>query len=234
MRHVSPASVATRNGVIAGVILGILSLPILTISGAERALGRLTPLPTLFLLVAVIVFLVIGFLAARRNGLVRSGVWSGFLAGLITAFIAVCLGIVILTLLAPFTLAAAHAARRARHGAGPLLARVVIVRLLLVGLALMVAGAIAGLLGGALGRIGRPHPSGGTGAGYTTPPPPPPSGDYAPAPAQPFAGSYPAPPAQPYVDPNPTPLMNATPTPYYSVATPYDDDAPTTFQQSEG
>ncbi|HEX8732561.1 MAG TPA: hypothetical protein VF725_10945 [Ktedonobacterales bacterium] len=232
MWQARPSSVATRNGVIAGVMLGILSLPILTISAVGRALGRLTPLPTLFLLLAVIVFVVVGFLATRRAGLLRSGVWSGFLAGLITAFIAVCLGIVILTLLAP--IAQVAPLRRGGRGVGALLARVVILRLLLAGLVVMVVGAIAGLLGGALGLLGRP---GGTppasGAGYAPLPSTPPIPPNMPHPPTPQPDAYTPAPAQPYADPYHTPAMGATPTPYYRVATPYEDDTPTVFHPGE-
>lgn len=212
MRQARPASAATRNGVIAGAILGILSLPVITFSAFGRAFGRLTALPTLFLLVAAVVFAVIGFLASRHNGLLSSGVWSGFLAGLITAFIAVCVGIVILTLLAPYALSAAHAVnpRRSPRAIAAILARAAVGRLLLSGLALLAAGALAGLIGGALGRLARPVSSGGQGARLAPNPPTP----------------------QPYVDPNPTPLMSATPAPFYPMATPYDDSAPTTEHDS--
>ncbi|MGH2504531.1 MAG: hypothetical protein ACRDID_18645 [Ktedonobacterales bacterium] len=223
MWQARPSSVATRNGVIAGVILGLLSLPLMTFSAIGRAVARLDAPSVFFLLVAVIVFLVIGYLATRRTGRLRSGVWSGFLAGLITAFIAVCLGIVILTLLAPYTLTAPRAGvvRRGGRAAVTLLARTVVVRLLLDALTLMIAGALAGLLGGALGRIGRPHAESGSGARPAPSPPAPEPRGYTPASAQPYADAY------------PTPQMGATPQPYYPIATPYDDSAPTTFHQSQ-
>ncbi len=223
MPQARPASVATRNGVIAGTVLGILSLPVITFSAVGRAFGRLTALPTLFLLVAVVVFAVMGFLASRRNGLLRSGVWSGFLAGLITAFIGVCVGVVILTLLAPYAVAAAHAAapRRTPRAALAILARVALTRLLLSGLALLAAGALAGLIGGALGRFARPGSAGGGQGAHFAPNPPTP---------QPFPFTPTN--AHPFVDPNPTPLMGATPAPFYPMATPYDDSAPTTEHDS--
>lgn len=222
MVQAQPASVATRNGVIAGVILGILSLPVITFSAIGRLVNRLSGLPLLFLLVALVVFAVAGFSAARRNGLLRSAAWAGFLAGLITAFIGICLGVVILTLMAPYVLALApRVASRPRAGRALVtaLARAGVLRLIVDGLALLAIGAVAGLIGGLLGRIGRPHNTSGPSASFVAPP----------VGAQPQAYA-PPPPAQPQT---PAGVYTQTPTPFYPTAAPYDDSAPTTIRDSQ-
>lgn len=230
MVSAQPSSVATRNGVIAGVILGILCLPIITVSAARAALGPRNGLAIIFLLVALVVFAVVGFSASRRNGLLRSGVWAGFLAALITTFIAVCLGIVIVTLLAPSLQAAAPAARRGvalRMSRLTLTARLALVRLTLGGLILLVGGLVAGLVGGLLGRIGRRGGGGGQAAAHVA------NG----ANAQMFSASTtPTPPhPQPYAQPFTPPMEQsyATPPAYYPAAAPFDDSAPTTVRESQ-
>ena len=226
-----PSSVATRNGVIAGILLGILSLPVITLSVIGRVASARVALPALFLLIALVVFAIAGFSAARRNGLIRSGVWAGFLAALLTAFVGFCLGVVIVTLLSPYVILAAPnlpAARRAGHIA--LAVRLVITRLGLGALILLASGAIAGTLGGLLGRIGRPRASDGLGAAYTTSgPTPPPAQGYAPAaPFSPPAQGY-APPAQIPADAYMPSQPPASPPPlYYPTPNAYENDAPTT------
>jgi hypothetical protein len=225
--QLQPSSIATRNGVIAGVVLGILSLTGITMTAVGVG-GR--ALQALYLLVALIVFAVVGFSASRYSGLLRSGVWAGFLAGLITAFIAVCLGVVILTLLASNASLAAPVARRGGHGAAAhlaLAARLAFVRISAGGLILLAGGFVAGLIGGSLGRIGRRRGAREQGApyvasaddaqtrAYMTPPPPP---------AQAYAGGY---------TPAPQSASSATPPPYYPTATAYDDSTPTTVRDSQ-
>ncbi len=239
------SSVATRNGVIAGVILGLLSLPVITLSAVTRLRGAGSGLSILFLVVAVVIFAVAGFAASRRNGLLRSGVWAGFLGGLITALILVCVGVVILTLLAPYALLAASAARRAGRLAA-LAGRAAIVRLVLSGLIVTVGGLIAGLIGGALGRIGRPQAPGAAaytpGSGRMPPtfgePAAPQARSFAPAPAQGFEQGFepgfepghatPQSPAGAY-----TPAPTPAPQPYYPPSASYDSDAPTTIREPQ-
>ena len=225
MMQSQPSSVATRNGVIAGVALGILSLPVITLSVIERAVGLGGGLAALFLLIALVVFAVAAFSASRYSGLVRSGVWAGFLAALITTFIAICLGVVILTLLASNAAVAVPVARRAGHGAAGRLAlgvRLAIVRLALGGLILLAGGFIAGLIGGLLGRIGRRGGGRGQGAPYSASDSATPTQVYATPtpPAQSYMAGYTPPPGAP---PSAPPLY--TPTPPY--APPYDESAPT-------
>ncbi len=218
--HSQPSSVATRNGVIAGVALGILSLPVITLSVIERAVGLGGGLPILFLLIALVVFAAAGFSASRHSGLARSGVWAGFLAALITTFIAICLGVVILALLASNAAVVAPAARRAGHGAAGHLAldvRLAIVRLALGGLILLVSGLVAGLIGGLLGRIGRRGGGRRQGAPYSA----------SATPTQVYA--TPTPSAQSYMagyTPPPGAPLNAPPL-YTPTAPPYDESAPT-------
>lgn len=224
-----PLSVATRNGAIAGVALGILSLPFIAL-GAIGSAGRPAGngLGALFLLIALVVFALVGLLASRHNGLIRSGVWAGFLAALITTFIAVCLGVVILILLAPYALLAGRVATH--PGARAALGRLVVARATLGVVGLLLAGLIGGVVGGVLGRL--VHPRGG-GAGmrgapyvadpaaptrqYTAPPQPPaPSAQgYTASYGEAYAASYP-----------PAPPIN-TPPVYYPPATPLGAEAPT-------
>lgn len=224
-----PPSVATRNGAIAGVLLGILCLPIITVSAARAALGPRNGLAIIFLVIALIVFAVAGFSASRRNGLLRSGVWAGFLAALITTFIAVCLGIVIVTLLAPSLLAAAPAARRGvawRVSRLTVTARLAVVRLTLGGLILLVGGLVAGLVGGLLGRIGRRSGDGGRGGQAAA---------YVAQGANAQAFSAPTTPTPPYGQPYTPPMgpVNTPPPAYYPAAAPFDDNAPTTVRESQ-
>lgn len=225
-----PTSVATRNGVIAGVVLGILSLPVITLSEAVRVAALGGGMRLLFLLVALVVFAVAGFSASRRNGMLRSGVWAGFLAALITTFIALCLGVVILTLLAPSLGLAGVAARRAGRVVGPTaLVRLAFVRLFLSGVALLAGGLIAGLIGGLLGRIGRPRGAAAQAAPYAAYPGGPQTQAYAPPPpAQGYAGAYPPSSPAEYAGGGYAP----TPPPYYPPTAPYDSDAPTTVRDS--
>lgn len=212
-----PSSIATRNGVIAGIVLGILSVSGITLSAVGIG-GR--GLQALFLLVALVVFLVAGASASRYNGLARSGVWAGFLAALITAFIAICLGVVILVLLASNAAAAGPVARRAGHGATAHLAlavRLAIVRLVVGGLILLVSGLVAGLIGGLLGRIGR------RGGGQRTPYN---ASDHAPQTQVYAATPPPAQNAQNYMA-GYSPAPSNTPPLYTPAAPPYDESAPT-------
>lgn len=224
MMSARPSSIATRNGVIAGIILGILSLPIITVSAASRVVGPRNGLIFIFLLIALVVFAVAGYSASRRNGLLRSGVWAGFLAALITTFIAVCLGIVIVTLLAPSLLAAAPVARRVARPVGrlALATRLAFLRLTLGGLILLVGGLVAGLIGGLLGRIGW---RGGRDQGAP----------YVASEANAQAFSAPTTPTPPYAQPYTPPMAQsiATPPAYYPPAVPYDDSAPTTVRESQ-
>ncbi|HEY8325926.1 MAG: hypothetical protein ACHQ1E_05820 [Ktedonobacterales bacterium] len=234
-----PSSVATRYGAIAGVALGILSLPDIALSAIGRTAGG--ALGVLFVLVALVVCAVAGFAASRHNGLFRSGVWAGFLAALITTFIALCLGTVIVILLAPYTLQLAHAAHPAAHlAARTELSRVVIGRAILGGLETLLAGLVGGLIGGALGRLA--HPRGHAGPGgmgapsaanpaaptraYATPMAPPPS-----------AQGYETTPSAGYAMGNP-PMPPANTPPLYYPAAPaapsLDPDTPTTQMDSQG
>lgn len=226
-RAYRPASVATRYGAIAGGALGILSLPDIALSAIGRTGGG--ALGVLFLLVALLVCAVVGFAASRHNGLFRSGVWAGFLAALITLFIALCLGTVIVILLAPYTAALAHAAHPAARpvGRAAALGRVIIGRAILGGLETLLAGLVGGLIGGALGRLSHPRDHGGPGsmaAPYSANPA---------APTRAYAAPM-APPAQGYGHP-PVPPAN-TPPLYYPAAPsapPVDLDAPTTQIDSQ-
>lgn len=107
-----------------------------------------------------------------------------------------------------------------------LLALAVILRLLLARLAVMVAEVTAGLLGSALGRIGRPRAPAATGDS---------GADFAPIPPNlPVPGGYPSAPAQPYAElAYQTPQMGDMPTPHYPVATPCEDSMLTTFHPGE-
>lgn len=216
-RAYRPASVATRYGAIAGVALGILSLPDIALSAIGRTGGG--ALGVLFLLVALLVCALVAFAASHHNGLFRSGVWAGFLAALITLFIALCLGTVIVILLAPYTTSLAHAARPAARpvARAALLSRVIVGRAILGGLETLLAGLLGGLIGGALGRLSHPRDHAGPGSmvapydanpaaptrAYATPMAPPPAQGYGQPPMPPANTPplyYPAPPAAPPVD----------------------------------
>jgi hypothetical protein len=219
MMQSQPSSIATRNGVITGVALGILSLPVITLSVIGRAVGLGGGLLALFLLIALVVFAVVAFSVSRYSGLARSGVWAGFLAALITAFIAICLGVVILVLLVSNAAVAAPVARRAGHGAAGYLAlgvRLAIVRLALGGLIVLASGLIAGMIGGLLGRIGRPGGRRGQAASY--------SANASATQAQVYA--TPMPPAQSYMA-GYMPTPQSAPPLYTPTAPPYDESAPT-------
>ena len=226
MMQAQPSSVATRNGVIAGVLIGVLSLPVVALSAVGRVAGLGGGLRLLFLLAALVAFAVAGFSASRRNGLLRSGVWAGALAGLITAFIALCLGVVILTLLAPYAIVVTTHALAGRRLVATI-TRLAFVRLFLGALLLAACGLVAGLVGGLLGRIGRPRGPGGQGAPYVASPPPPPQGYTPPMPnAQAYAAGVYTPAPQ-------TPQFPPTPTSYYPTGVAYDDSAPTTIRDSQ-
>jgi hypothetical protein len=217
------------------VALGILSLPFIAL-GAIGSAGRPAGngLGALFLLIALVVFALVGLLASRHNGLLRSGVWAGFLAALITAFIAVCLGVVILILLAPYALLAGRAATH--PGARAALGRLVVARATLGVVGLLLAGLIGGAVGGVVGRLVHPRGGGSDGGSgmrgapyvadpaaptrqYTAPPQPlsptPSAPGYTASYGEAYAASYP-----------PTPPIN-TPPVYYPPATPLAADAAT-------
>lgn len=192
---------ATRAGMIAGALVGMCSLPIIALSaiggiGAPIGLMRIG-----FLVVAAIAFAAVGFIASRRSGLTRSGAWAGFLGGLLAAFIMICMGVVIVLLLAPHVAPLGHAPR-ASGRALRLLVRVAFVRLVIEGLVTLGCGVVAGFIGGALGRQAHPHspaPAGYADAqptqAYVAPTPPPPAmHDYAavytPDPSQPMTPVY--------------------------------------------
>lgn len=249
---VRPRSIATRVGAITGVALGVLSLPVIALARPDRLFGVGPGLSALFFIVALIVFAVAGFLATRRNGLIRSGVWAGFLAGLIAAFLGVCLGAAILTVLAPSAALAGVVARRAGRGLRVEPLRLALIRLTLGEFALALAGLVAGLIGGLLGRIGWRNPNGPTNGAADgrqfapasgTPPYP-----NSAAPGQGSYAGYGAYPPAPTPTPAPrggeegytTPLTPGAPVttgaqqPYYPPAPPYDGDAPTTIREREG
>lgn len=153
------AGVAAQAGFITGFFVGILSLPLITLSVSlgvfRRAFGG-SGLFFFFLLAALIAFAIAGYVATRRSGLLRSGVGAGALASAIATFIAVSLGIVIITLLVARL--APAAALSGRIGSGALRAglRMIIVRSIIGSALLLVAGPLSGMIGGALGRAGAP------------------------------------------------------------------------------
>jgi hypothetical protein len=227
-----PASIATRNGVTAGILVGILSLPVVALSAAGRSAGIGGGVEALLRLVllafAVVTFATLAFLASRRSGLLRSGVWVGLLGALLAAFIAICLGVVIVTLIGSQAPAVLPAARHATHAAraASLLVRGAILRLFLGGLIMLLAGLVAGLIGGALGRIGRPRAASADGdmrAPYVANPDATQTHNYS-APTPPMPPS--APPAQSYAG-------VYTPQPSYPTAPAYDDSAPTVVHESQ-
>lgn len=169
----TPANPAPRLGLLMGAILGLLSLPTIAfvaLRGGYALNGGVLLL--IFLVVAFALCFVAGLLAARRTGRVGSGAVAGLIAGAVAAFIAICLGTVILLLLAPYmdlnTLRAARAAGdaigRARR-AGPLVG---VIRLALGGVILTAVGVVAGALGALVGRIGA-RPAAGVGPAATGP-----------------------------------------------------------------
>ncbi|HEX9036495.1 MAG TPA: hypothetical protein VF808_05840 [Ktedonobacterales bacterium] len=159
MRATPPAGVAARAGLITGLFVGILSLPFISL--ARFAGGR--GLGLFFLLIALIAYAVAGFIATRRSGLLRSGVGAGALAAVITVFIAICLGIAILGLMAPRLMMALSgdpviSGRPHLPAARGLLRRGALLWLAaLYGLIMLAVGAFGGFIGGLLGRVGRPQ-----------------------------------------------------------------------------
>ena len=160
------AGSAARLGLIFGIILGLLSLPTIALVTLSGGLGLgVNGLLLIFLVIGFVLLFVAGLLAARRSGRVGSGAVAGLVGGAVAGLIAVCLGTVIILLLAPYADVAALRAARAAGGAvtrtrrlGPVVA---LIRLTLGGVILAVVGLIAGALGGLLGRIGRATPRGG-------------------------------------------------------------------------
>lgn len=222
MQAQRPAGVAARAGLITGLFVGILSLPVITLSRLTSGAG----LGLLFLIVALVAFAIAGYIATRRSGLLRSGVGAGALAALIAIFIAICLGVVIVALLAPRVALVAQAPLGGRGFGGRGVpnpgvrsfprVRAAIVSLFLAPLLLMGTGVLGGFLGALLARLGRPRQPvapqfapAGFAPQFTAPPA---------APAAPFA------PAAPNYPSNPG---GATPPPYYPPTPPYDPNAPT-------
>jgi hypothetical protein len=206
----TPAGVATRVGLITGLFIGVLSLPFITLMRLSGAPG----LGALFLLIALVAYAIAGFLATRRSGLLRSGVGSGALAAAITLFIAICLGIVILALLAPRLALGLPIPPALVHGVRGPLARAAARRVvgvagftIIASLLIMGLGLLGGFLGGLFGRLGRRRPP--VSPTYSAPSPAP---QFTPSampvtpvtPGVPFAPSYPPDPAAaPYAQPAP-------------------------------
>lgn len=156
----TPAGVATRVGLITGLFIGVLSLPFITLMRLSGAPG----LGALFLLIALVAYAIAGYLATRRSGLLRSGVGAGALAATITLFIAICLGIVILALLAPRLALGLPIPPALVHGVRGPLARAATRRVIgaagftiIASLLIMGLGLLGGFLGGLFGRLGRPR-----------------------------------------------------------------------------
>jgi hypothetical protein len=209
MQAQRPAGIAARTGLITGLFVGVLSLPVITISGVTGRVG----LRLLFLAVALVAFAIAGYLATRHSGLLRSGVGAGALAAAVAMFIAICFGTVIVALMTPYALLGAGRGIRIRRMP---LARLAFIRLFLQTLLILGAGVLGGFLGGLLGRLGRPRQ--------------PAAPQFAPSgPAPQFApGGFTAPftPAGNAVTPGGFPSQPAYP------PTPYDPDAPTTVDPS--
>ncbi len=186
MQAQRPVGIAARTGLITGLFVGVLSLPVITISGITGGVG----LRLLFLAVALVAFAIAGFLATRQSGLLRSGVGAGALAAVVAMFIAICFGIVIVALLAPYR--ALGVGRGVRIRRVPL-ARLEVLRLFAQTLSILGAGLLGGFLGGLLVRLTRPRQP--AAPLYT----PPPAAQFAPTP----------PPAAPYYPPSPSYDPNA-------------------------
>ena len=191
-------------GVIIGLILAALVvLHQLVLASAVRrtfALGGSLLYTALALLVAVALYFLAGFLAARRANSLEAGVVAGLVAGLIVGLTA--LAITVLALLLRDQRIAVAAARHpalVRAAVASTLARGV----LGVGVQALI-GAGLGALGGLAGRRGAPPITGGPYVPYASP--------AQPASAQPASAQPDSPPPQPYP---------------YSPATPLDDDSPT-------
>lgn len=194
---------AMRAGMIAGVLVGVLGLPIIALSVAGNAIGA--PIGLLrvgFLVVAIVAFAAAGFTASKRSGLLRSGAGAGTLGALLAAFIVICVGAVIVILSGPHAVTAAHTSRAAGR-ALRLLMRAAIARLVVEGLVTLGCGLVAGFVGAALGLLAHPRSSAPAAASmdtlptqaYAAPAPPPPAmHDYAavytPDPAQPMTPVY--------------------------------------------
>ncbi len=201
MQAQRPAGVAARAGLVTGLFVGILSLPVITISGITGGLD----LRLLFLIIALVAFALAGYLATRRSGLLLSGVGAGALAAAVAMFIAICIGSVIVALLAPYTLLGFGRGLRIRRVP---LARLALLRLFLQTLYILGVGLLGGFLGALLARLTRPRrPAGPQFAPGAPPYNPPPTAQFDPPPAEPVAPAA---------------------APYYPPAPPYDPDAPTT------
>ncbi len=225
---------AARQGFLYGAILGILSLPVIALVTLSR-LGGVGGGQTLligFAVIAIILTFMAGLVASRRTGRLSSGVGAGLLAGALAGFIAVCLGTVIIILLAPYIdLRAARIIRlTGRRGPG-LIAD--ILRLFYGGVILAVIGLIMGTLGGLIGRIrrGSGGNAGNMAAGYVSGGPVP-TGYAAPNQSAPSNQGYQS--YQPYHTPIPgrTPLPADSDLPggsYSSTLGEYHGDDPTTL-----
>ncbi len=220
MQAQRPAGIAARAGLITGLFAGILSLPFITLSRIFRAPG----LGLLFLFIALIAFAIAGYLAARRSGLVRSGVGAGALAAFITLFIAFCFGVVIIVLLTPRLALVTQAPLGGgpfgggrgvpNPGIRPLLRlRSALSALFLGSLLIMGAGVGGGFLGWLLARLTLPRqpatPQFSPGA--------PVAPQFTPQPYAPASGSN-----------APTDLNNPSAPPYYPPPPIFDAEAPTT------
>ena len=229
----TPSGVATRPGLITGLFIGVLSLPILTLLRLSGAAG----LGALCLLMALVAYAVAGYLASRRSGLVRSGVGAGALAAAITLFIAICLGIVILALLQPRLAlglpATASGALRGPAGRALLARRATLFGFTVVAsLFTMGIGLLGGFLGGLLGRLSHPRPALAAPIAapftprYQAPP------QYAPNPT-PVAPVAPVAPGAPFAPPPPAPApapsypTDPGPPPYYQPSSYAEADTPT-------
>lgn len=213
MQSQRPTGVAARAGLITGLFVGILSLPVITLSvtlaAVRRAAGG-SALGFFFLIAALIAFAVAGYIATRHSGLLRSGTGAGALASLVATFVAVCLGTVIIILLASRVAAIAPLAR----GGGRVVAialRQIISRSIVSGILLLGAGPLGGFIGALLGRLGRPAQPNApafTAGGPVVPP-------FTPQAAAPFAPppAYGAPvtPTSPTIPSNPPQPYNITP-----------------------
>jgi hypothetical protein len=216
-----PAGIAARTGLITGLFIGVLSLPIFALSGVTSLIG----VGLIFIAVALVAFGVASYTATRHSGQIRSGVGAGVLAALIAIFIVLCFGVTIAALLArAFPLGSGG---RGPHLRRPGLEVTLLDHLLPLALIILVAGLIGGFIGALLGRIGRPRGQASTtqGRDFT------PTGgapEFAPPPPVTRAAGYPpAPDAY-----TPGEMDGAQPQPYYPPVAPYDNEAPTTITPS--
>ena len=172
-------------GIIIGVILATLVvLHQLLLAGMVRrtfALGGSLVYTALALLIAAALYLLAGFLAARRANAVEAGLFAGLIAGIIAGVTA--LAIVVLALVLRDHRIAAAAARH------PVLLRAAAVSALargVFGVAVQaLIGAGLGALGGLAGRRRTPPIAAGPYTPYTQPA----------APQPPYPYAYPPPPA---------------------------------------